>query len=268
MEETKTTKIRPGLLVGLTTRVEGGVSYLRENLDPTSAQVEGDGKTVEKWNTTKIVEDAAEHERAAKAVGKARGLISRICSKTAFGLLCPKEREPELDAAVAEARRIIREYNAGATFTHARIYAIKGTIASSDEESARAIGEEVAQLIAAMNAGIDKLNPDAIREASNKAKQLQEMLGPDQAEAVKGAIEQARKAARAITKRVINEGEAAAIVLKDLQRGSLEKARIAFLDFEEQAPATVDASMPAVNVQRVAGLDLDETPASSGTEVQ
>jgi len=268
MDETKTTKIRPGLLVGLTSRVEGGVAYQRENLDPTSAQVEGDGKTVEKWTTTKIVEDAAEHERAAKVVGKARGLITRLCSKTPFGLLCPKEREAELDTAVAEARRLVREYNASATFTHARIYSIKGSIASSDEESARAIGEEVAQLVAAMNAGIDRLDPDAIRKAADNAKQLQEMLGPDQAETIKDAISQARKAARAIVKRVQNEGESAAIVLKDLQRGSLEKARIAFLDLSEQTPDVVGASMPAVNVQRLAGLDLDDAPAASDAEVQ
>ena len=60
METDKTTKIRPGLMVSLKTEVRGGVSYLRENLDPSSAQVV-DGKTVESWNTTKIVEDAAEH---------------------------------------------------------------------------------------------------------------------------------------------------------------------------------------------------------------
>jgi len=266
-----TTKIRPGLMVSLKTRVEGGVSYLRE--DVQSAQVREDGKLVEKWNTTKFVEDAAEHERARKAVGKARTLITSVCSNTAFGLLCPQEREAELDTAIAEARRIIREYNAGATFTHARIYTIKGSIASTDEESARAIGEEVSQLIAQMNAGIDKLDVEAIREAANKAKQLEELLGPEQAETVKSAIEQARKAARAIVKRIQNEGEQAQVVLADVQRGSLEKARIAFLDFEGPAPAAVEQVMPAVNVQRMGGLDLSEsapTPeaSSESKEVQ
>jgi hypothetical protein len=265
METDKTTKIRPGLMVSLKTEVRGGVSYLRENLDPSSAQVV-DGKTVESWNTTKIVEDAAEHERASKAVGKARGAIAKVCSRTAFGLLCPEEREAELDAAVVEARSIVREYNASATFTHVRLYALKGRIANTEEESARAIGEEVASLITAMNAGIDALNPDAIREAANKAKQLQEMLGEDQAETVKGAIEQARKAARAITKRVVNEGEAAAIVLKDLARGSLEKARLAFLDFESPVPTEVERVMPAVNVQRLAGLDLDANDTTKAVQ--
>lgn len=265
-----TTKIRPGLMVSLKTRVEGGVTYLRENLDPTSAEVVGAseaGKLVEKWNTTKVVEDPAEHKRAREAVQKARKAIVAVCANTAFGLLCPADREAELDAGIAEARRVVREYNAAATFTHVRVFALKGAIASSDEESARAIGEEVSQLIEAMNRGIDKLDPEAIRDAANKAKQLEEMLGPDQAEAVKGAIEQARKAARAIVKRVQNEGEAAAIVLKDLQRGSLEKARIAFLDLSGECPvATNGASMPAVNVQRLAGLDLESGDGAKGVQ--
>ena len=64
-----TTKIRPGLMVSLKTRVEGGVTYMRENLEPTSAEVVGgEGKLVEKWNTTKVVEDPAEHKRAREAV--------------------------------------------------------------------------------------------------------------------------------------------------------------------------------------------------------
>ncbi len=257
MESDKTTKIRPGLMIGLNTRVEGGVSYLRENLDASSVDAPTEGALVEKWNTTKIVEDPQEHERARKAVSKARNLISAVCAHTAFGLLCPEERETELDAAVAEARKIIREHNATATFTHCRIYALKGRIANTEEESARAIGEEVAQLISAMNKGIDRLDVEAIREAAGKAKQLEEMLGPDQAETVKGAIEQARKAARQIVKRVQNEGEAAAIVLKDLQRGNLEKARIAFLDFEGAQPAAVEPTL-AVNAQRIGGLDFQE----------
>jgi len=263
-----TTAIRPGLMISLKTTVRGGVSYQRENLPVSNELAAKDGKAVEKWETTKVVEDPEEHERARKAVNKARSLISSVCANTAFGLICPQEREQQLDEAITAARKLVGEFNASATFTHARIYALKGRIASTEEESAKAIGEEVASLIAAMNAGIEKLDVDAIRDAATKAKQLEELLGPEQASAVSDAVAQARKAARQIVKRVQNDGEAAAVVLKDLQRGSLEKARIAFLDFEDgtvQAPA--GDSMPAANVQRVAELDLDfgGAPAPTAT---
>jgi hypothetical protein len=258
-------KIRPGLMISLKTKVRGGVTYLREDLE---APAQGsDGKGVEEWKTTKIVEDAAEHERARKTINKARGLIAKVCITTDFGLLCPEGREAELNAAVAEAKKLVAEFNATATFTHAKINALKGRIASTEEESARAIGEEVSSLLADMNTAIDKLDVEAIREAATKAAKLEAMLGPERAEAVAGAVEQARKAARQITKRVQNEGEAAAIVLKDIARGSLEKARIAFLDFEEQAPEAVAASLPAANVQRVAALDLSDAVAPEGVVV-
>src|SRR6516162_6992395 len=227
-------KIRPGLMISLKTTVKGGVSYLREDLTE-GAETRSDGKAVEKWETTKIVEDPAEHQRARKTINKARSIIAKVCITTAFGLLCPEEREAELNTAIAEAKKLISAHNATATFTHVRVYCLKGRIASTEEESARAIGEEVSALLATMNQSIDKLDVEAIREAATKAKQLEEMLGPEQA-----------------------EGEAAAIVLKDIARGNLEKARIAFLDFEEKAPEAVVASLPAANMQRMAGLDFGD----------
>lgn len=237
--------IRPGLLVALKSTVRGGVTYQRKD-------IEADEKTA-KWETTRIVEDPAELERATKARGKALAEIRAVCSATSFGLLCPEDKETELDAAIARARVIRDEHNATATFTHVDIYALKGRVASSDEEAARAIAQEVAGLVEGMNAGIDKLDPSAIREAAQKAKQMAAMLAPEKAQAVEGAIEAARKAARQITKRIEKEGEAAAIVLADIQRGSIEKARIAFLDLE-QSEVQVTQAMPAVQVQRFAEL--------------
>ena len=103
-------------------------------------------------------------------------------------------------------------------------------------------------------AGIDKLDPAAIRDAANKARSMAAMLGDDQQAAVEGAIEQARKAARQIVKRVQKEGEAAAIVLADVQRGAIEKARIAFLDLD--GDHMTSTALPAVQQQRFADLDL------------
>jgi len=252
-----TAMIRPGLLVALKSTVHGGVSYQRTDLQK-------DEKTA-KWETTRVIEDPAEHERATKARGKALAEIRAVCAPTTFGLLCPEENEAELDAAVARAQAIRDEHNASATFTRLDIYVLKGRIASTDEEAARAIGQEVASLVDSMNAGIDRLDAAAIREAANKAKQMASMLSAEKAEAIEGAIEQARKAARQIVKRVEKEGEAAAIVLADIQRGAVEKARIAFLDLSQDEPRTQEPAMPAVDVQRFAELGSDH---ESNPEVQ
>lgn len=247
-----TTTIRPGILVALKSSVEGGVSYERRDLNADGTAP--DGSAVEKWETTKVIIDPAEHERASKARSAALTAIRRCCAITTFGLLCPTDNEGALDAAIREARAIVEAHNATATHTHVRVYALKGRIADNDAEAAKAIGAEVAGLIGEMNSAIDKLDPKAIRKAADAAREMAAMLGDAQRARVDSAIEQARKAARTIVKRIEKEGESAATVMLDIQRGAIERARIAFLDLD--APAAVEAA-PAVELNRGAALDLD-----------
>ena len=185
---------------------------------------------------------------------------------SAFGLLCPVEREPELDAAIARARALADEHNASATCTVVSIFALKGRIAETDEEATRAIVDEVKGLLDAMSNGIDRLQPTAIRAAADQARALGAMLAPEQAEKVEGAIVAARRAARLIVKRVEKEGEDAAVVLADIQRGAIEKARFSFLDLDV-APAASEPALPSIDVQRVASIDFDHAPAALASEV-
>lgn len=242
----KAAMIRPGLLVSLKSTVKGGVHYERKDLDTD--------KTRSKWETTRIIEDPAEHERAVKARAKALGEIRSICSPSSFGLLCAEANEALLDAAIVKAQQIRNDHNAASTFTRFDIYVLKGRIAATDDEAARAIAEEMASLIGEMSAGIEQLKPESIREAANRARQLASMLTPEKAKEVEGAVEAARKAARQIVKRVEKDGEAAAIVLADIQTGGIERARMAFLDLSDHE-AVSGKTMPAVQTQRFADLD-------------
>jgi hypothetical protein len=253
--DTKT--IRPGLLVSLKTSISGGVMYERRDLP-----VDGDGsdKTAKaRWETTRIIEDADEYDRATTARGRAGKAIRKLCTDTAFGLLCPESMEADLDAAIARARAIADEHNTGAARTRVSIYVIKGRIASSDTEAARAIGQEVATLIDGMNGAIDRLDPEAIRAAASKARELASMLSPELSEKVGAAVDAARRAARQIVKRIEKEGEQAAVVLADIQRGAIEKARMAFLDLDCASPTVTGEELPAVDVGRFA--HLDDAPA-------
>lgn len=251
-----TTIIKPGILVSLKSTVTGGVQYLRRDLDADG--VKADGQKVERWETTKVVDDIAEHQKATTVRNAALALIRKQCSPTAFGLLCPEGNEEGLDQAVRQARAMVDAHNDEASSTRVHVYALKGRIASTDEEAARAIGSEVRAMIEEMNRGIDKLDPKAIRAAADRARDMEAMLAPEQAEKVNAAIEQARKAARQIVKRVEKDAEPAAKVLDDIARGAIEKARLAFLDFEdtsENVPA--GKPLPAVDTQRFSqGLDL------------
>lgn len=246
----KTAIMKPGILVSLKTSLRGNVVYERQELDGESK-----GKTkIERWKTVKVIEDTDEHERARKAQGKARSLISAHCCPTSFGLLCPLSDEDELNEAIREARRVVNNFNQGATRARVDVYVLKGRIAESDEEATRAIASDVTDLLEKMRAGIKAVDVKAIRDAANKARAMGAMLDEAKQTQVKRAIDQARKAAREIVKRVENGGEEASVVLESISTKPIESARFAFLDFDE--PAKAEDSMPAANVQRVANLDL------------
>lgn len=264
-----TTKIRPGLLVALKSRVTGGVHYARQDL--LAPEVGDAAAAVARWETTRTIDDPAEHERAVKARGLALTAIRSICYATSFGLLCPESLEAELDAAVGRAGAIRDEFNRFATSTRVDVFVLKGRVASTDEEAARAIGDEVAEMLRSMEAGIDRLDPEAIRAAATKARELSAMLAPEQAERVADAIGAARKAARTIVARVQKGGEEAAEVLKSLSRGAIERARISFLDLDSDAtpPASDEAALPAIAPQRFADLDIaPEAPVPEPHAVQ
>lgn len=288
----RATMIRPGLMVSLKSACRGGVSYQRVDLDaakagitPTvndadevtgytcttcerwwgagepEAHAEGclvAAREVARWETTKVMDDPVERRAGEQARSKAIRAIRKHCARTAFGLLCTQADEAKLDAGIAEARKIVADFNATANTTHVAIFVLKGRVASDDREAARAIAAEVRELMDDMEGGIKAMDPEAIRQAADKAKEIGAMLGAEQADKVAEAVTQARKAAKAIVARVQKGGEDAAAVLQELQRGAIQKARIAFLDLDVPEVQSVGDALPAVDVARVAAIDVDD----------
>lgn len=247
----KTAIMKPGILVALKTSLQGSVAYARRLLDEETSG----GREVEKWETTRVIEDVTEHERACKVRSKARSLISAHCCPTSFGLLCPLEREDELNEAVRKARTLVENFNASATRARVEVYVLKGRIAESDEEATRAIASDVHALLEQMEAGIAKVDAKAIREAARKARAMGAMLDDAKQKQVQRAIDVAREAAKKIVKRVEKGGEDAQLVLEEISTRPIETARFAFLDLDDAAPAPAKA-MPSVDLQRAANLEL------------
>jgi hypothetical protein len=251
-------------LVSLKSTIAGGVRY--ERVDIVTNEALPDGATASEWKTRRVIEDKDEHEQATKTRSNARALITKVCSSTSFGLLCPDEQEGALDAAVKAARQLVDNYNDTAKHTRVGIFVIKGKVASTDAEAARAITQEIAELTVAMDAGIKSFDPKAVRAAADRARELASMLSEEKQGKINSAIEQARKAARMIVKRIEKEGEDRSVVLMDIQRGQIESARIAFLDMSgETSTANESDAMPVVEKQRFADLDMqDDEPLGGG----
>ena len=261
MNTNKPVTLRPGLLVSLRTTIRGGVEYRRVDLDsgteaaPVDVEAAGTEATpppdvsVARWETTRIVTDATDYERAKKTRAKASSLIRGACTLSAFGLVCPGADEGKLDAAYAEAMALVDAHNAQANSCRVDVGMLKGHIAQSDELAAKAVAGEVRDLIDAMKDGLAKADVKAIREAANKARQLGQLLDEGTAAKVSKAVEEARSAAKAIVKRVETEGEDAALVIQELSRKHLNEARFMFLDTDGEDVKATPSATPAKKVE-------------------
>lgn len=232
-----TSTIRPGLLVSLHTYVRGGVSYSRRDLERGRTE---DGAEFQRWETDRLVPDPVEYQRASDVRAEARKLIARECLATAFGLLCPVDREPRLRAAIGDARALVDDFNRTARRCRIEIPILLGRIAQDDEAAIRAVSAEARALLDEMAAGVASLNVDRIRENATKARALAGMLSPDAERTVSLAIDEARRVAR----RIVDAGERAAVVVGEVRTARLDAARFAFLDVDGEIGAVVADALP------------------------
>ena len=254
--------LRPGFMIALHSSLKGGVHYKVTPLvsEESRESVVDDNTAVEEWKTRKTVDNVEEHEAAVKVRGAALYLIRKHCIKSPFGLLCPEVNEAALDSGVVEANLLRDDFNEASLFTKIELFVMKGRIATSDEQAAKAIAGEMRNLLAEMSQAIKSLDPEAIAEAATKAKEMSQMLAEEQQEKVSAAIETARAVRREIAKNLKRKGQGAIEVAKDYraQIASIEEARTAFLDFEEPVLLTAEQEAPGVAVKE---LDLGEETA-------
>ena len=252
----KTQVLKPGNLVSLHTRIEGGVQYNRVDIvrpEATDGAVSGTQSIVERWETTKVTQDPDEFDRASKVRSKCTSLIRSVCAPSAFGLLCPIAKEDQLRELIAQAQQIVAQFNATARTCRVAVFVLQGRIAESDSEATQAIASEMRALMEAMQLGITEGNVKKIRDAATKARTIGAMLEPEMGRKVTLALEEARAVAKEIVKRVIAGGEdLSAIVVQE--NGPLAAARFAFLDLE--TPEVVAGDALLVTAPRA--LDLDE----------
>jgi len=250
----KTSILAPGYLVALKSSVTGGISYTREDI---RTEIKRKGTVESEWNTKKTIANKERFDLATKARNDINTAIRSVCARTGFGLLCPLSREGELSAAIALAKDIRDAANGTVSPDYdVSFNVIVGRIAEDDGNAAKAIAAEVQELIATMESSIKTLDVKAIREAANAARQIGMMLSPKASETVNKAIDQARKAARTIVKRVEKNSEDAIEVLKEIRVDSLAAARFAFLETEIEAVEV--APLSAVDAGRFAFDDAQE----------
>lgn len=234
MNALSTEILRPSVLVVLRTRIEGAVRYQRTDIEADHAEGK---KRVAKWETTRVIENPEEHAEAIVTRGKVISLIRSTCSVTsAFGLVAPLDRREKLEERLREAREVVAAFNRKARTCSVSFAAIRGEIATTDAEAARAIIGEVGRQVAAMRAAIAAVKPEEIRKAATEAKALAAVLSDQKRDEVGEAVKAARDAAREITRRVVKSGEKAATVLREIDTTALVAASRTFIDLDSATP--------------------------------
>ena len=243
----ETSTLRPGLLVSMKTKVVGNVSYRKKDIERPHAIETGAQRA--KWETVRTIADPAEHERAIKTRSKIRAIVTGVCARSDFGLLCPQSKEAELEKAFAEARKVASEFNETSNISKVEFFVMTGRVAQDDVNAIKAIRSEVSDLIGEMTEGLKKLDVKAVREAANRARGVATMLSDEAANKVSDAIAKARAAAR----KLVKAGDLAAVELDHAVLQSLAEARTAFLDVDASKPAEIAA--PEIAAERALEFD-------------
>jgi hypothetical protein len=244
-------KIKPGLLVSLKTHQSGNRSYKKREIERKHL-TEG-GVERSRWDTTKIVFDPDEAREAGQIANRARYLITRLCADTAHGPLCPVDRRAELTEAIAEARELVEDFNAKATFTHVEVNVICGEVIADDLEAARALFSETERFMTQMQDGLKELDVKKVRAICVKALDVGQMLSPEANANVAVAV----NAARAACKKIVAAGEVVAVEIDQRTIDTIGMARNSFLDFG------MDESVEIESFQDTGrALDFDTEEAS------
>jgi hypothetical protein len=237
-----TSTLRPGFLVSLKTSTSGNIEYVRT---PVSNGKTEDGAAVQEWQTKRTIINPAEHEAGQKARSKASSLVRSVCIPSVFGLLCPEDAAEKLEKAVADARKVIDEFNEGAKLSRISIYILCGRVMPDDAEAVRAISSEIRDLMAEMQGGVENANVDAIRDAASKLKGVGGMLTTEMQTKVQMAVDTGRAAAKAYVADRERDGQDGTVSVDRSAARRISELRTAFLDLSDEQSVAAPKAAPA-----------------------
>lgn len=229
-------KLRPSILVALSTSVKGGSVSER-----TVLEVQQDGSEEREISrTVKTVFDRAEHQRACSVRAEARAIFERVSRRTAFGLMVEGEREPDLREAARQAEALVADFNDGSRHSKVHLAWLPARIdeGGGAQDAVAAIRAEVGSLLESLEEATRGGDVGALRDLANRATVMGRLLTEDSpgASELGAAVTEARRVASAVVRRVGKLGEDRATVLAEANLATINVARFAFLGRPQRAP--------------------------------
>lgn len=243
--------LKPSLLVGAAVSRSGGVTYVRREIDEQTSPA---GALTKTWETTKHVANVDELKRAELLAGELRRLLRTVSYPTTFGLVCPKDREPDLDAITEQIKARVMDANAELTGCRLAATVVKGEIKSNDTEAANAIVKEIGGFLTELEAAIHSCDARKIRQTVAAVRGVETILPDVQSKVLKDAVAAARQAACLIVREAEKKGRSIEEVKEELDLSAVDLARAYFLEPDTGTVIDVDAMDPAA-AERMAAVE-------------
>jgi hypothetical protein len=237
VSQLKKLKLPPSIVVCGSVEVLGKVRYRRLDQKSKVLGEEGQIRTKEVVKTSKkVITNVDEYDKCQKLASELRYAVRKLAQATILGPVCPPDKEPELDAAIQDARTRAREFNESAVSHMIRVAYVKATISSDDEAAAREFTYDFQQYLGDMKVALESLNVKNIRNVASQMQStlrgLSAMIPDTERSILQEAINNAREQAKMIVEEVGAKGRTIASVKEELNTSAVDSARMTFLEYE------------------------------------
>jgi hypothetical protein len=200
MPTSKPFTIEPCILVSDKLTVVRGVSYHRRDLDTT---VHDDGSEDALWETQRHYKNREETKEADRVYAKARQRLRSVCLATAIGFVCPLPKRGELEAAMAEAKALVDDFNKSATWCHINYLVLCTDIAPDNVSGVALLRSTLQETTDAIRQSLREFDAKNARDTLYATKRLVDVLNdPAAREELRQAREEAGQLCKEITRLV------------------------------------------------------------------
>lgn len=198
MQQLKTFKIEPCLLVRDRLKVDRGVKYFRRDI---SNETHDDGSESATWETERHYKNRAETALANSVYAKARQRVRSVCISTDIGPICPLRNQGELKRAIQDAKELVDKFNEDAQFCRIEYLVVCTRIEPDNENGVTILRETLEQSATEIRQALMAFDPKKARDVLYATKNAVGVLSdPASQQALSEAQEEARKLCKEMTR--------------------------------------------------------------------
>lgn len=165
--------IRPCILVTDKLTVERGCTYHRYDLQVKEGKGGSEDAT---WQTDRHYKNREEAKEADRIYAKARHKIRSVCVPTDIGFICSSHNTETLEKAIAEARAMVNDANAGFKHCFIKFKVLRTRIESDNAEGVEVLKDALESSVATIQSSLLSFDVTKARDTINGTKGIVAVL--------------------------------------------------------------------------------------------